>query len=307
VSIAVRPLAEADLAAADEIFRLAFGKEFGVAEPRSFRGDSELVRPRWGSQPEGALGAYRGEELVGSSFAARWGSFGVLGPITVRPDCWGQGIGQKLLEPTVALFDRWALRQAALFTFAQSAKHVALYQRFGFWPQYLSAVMAKTIEHAGAALACERYSEPAALQDCAQLTNEIFGGLDAKSEIRAIHEQALGETLLLREGGNLEGFAACHVGKGSEAGSGCTFVKFAAVRPGPDAAARFARLIVQCEALARKERTNRLIIGVNTARRAAYRALLESGFRSFLHGVAMQRPDAAGYNHPESFVIDDWR
>src|SRR5207244_5403608 len=61
-----------------------------------------------------ALGAFRGEELLASSFAARWGSFGVLGPITVRPDCWENGIGKRLLEPTMALFEGWGIRQAEI-------------------------------------------------------------------------------------------------------------------------------------------------------------------------------------------------
>jgi hypothetical protein len=32
-----------------------------------------------------------------------------------------------------------------------------------------------------------------------------------------------------------------------------------------------------------------------------------SGFRTFIQGVAMQRPKEAGYNRPEVFAIDDWR
>src|SRR5947208_227647 len=146
VKIAVRPLVETDLDEADRVFRLAFGTEFGLPEPISFRGDSDLVKTRWRADPAAALGAFRGEELLGSSFAARWGSFGVFGPITVRPDCWESGIGKRLLEPTMALFEAWRIRQAGLFTFPQSPKHVALYQKFGFWPQALTAVMSKPVE-----------------------------------------------------------------------------------------------------------------------------------------------------------------
>jgi len=35
--------------------------------------------------------------------------------------------------------------------------------------------------------------------------------------------------------------------------------------------------------------------------------MTEAGFRTFLTGVAMQRPNAAGYNRPDCFVLDDWR
>ena len=304
MKIAVRPLVESDLAAADRVFRLAFGTEFGLPEPMAFRGDSDLVKTRWRADPSAALGAFRGEELLGSSFAARWGSFGVFGPITVRPDCWESGIGKRLLEPTMALFEAWRIRQAGLFTFPQSPKHVALYQKFGFWPQALTAVMSKPVEprqERGQWSCCT--GNPASLRACAELTEQIFPGLDLQREILAIGNQKLGETVLLPDGG----FAACHIGKGSEAGSGVTYVKFGAVRPGRDAPALFDRLLTACEALAAERGCSKLVAGVNAARHAAYRRMMERGFRAFLHGVAMQRPNEAGYNRPDCFVIDDWR
>ena len=49
------------------------------------------------------------------------------------------------MEPVVDLFDRWQVRQSGLFTFAESAKHIGLYQRFGYWPQFLTAIMSKPV------------------------------------------------------------------------------------------------------------------------------------------------------------------
>ena len=93
----------------------------------------------------------------------------------------------------------------------------------------------------------------------------------------------------------------------SEAGSGVTYVKFGAMRPGRDAPVLFDRLLAACEALAAERGCSKLVAGVNTARHTAYRRMTERGFRAFLHGVAMQRPNEAGYNRPDCFVIDDWR
>jgi GNAT superfamily N-acetyltransferase len=304
LTLAVRPLAEADLDAADQVFRLAFGTQFGLPDPMTFRGDSELVRTRWRAEPAGAFGAFNGHELVGSSFAARWGSLGVFGPLSVRPDCWEQGIGKRLMEPTMALFDGWRTRQVALFTFAQSPKHVGLYQKFGFWPQSLTAVMSKPVQPTPQRGGWSP-GQDSCIPECASLSDAVFPGLDLEREIRAIRAQRLGETLLLREGSRLRGFAVCHAGKGSEAGSGSTYIKFAAVQPGDEPG--FARLLGACEAFAAENHASKLIAGVNTARHRAYRKMLDRGFRTFLHGVAMQRPNDSGYNSPEQFVIDDWR
>lgn len=311
MSIEIRPLAEADLAEADRVFRLAFGTEFGLPEPLAFRGDADMVRTRWRADPAGAFGAFRGGELVGSCFAARWGRFGVFGPLTVRPDCWSHGIGSRLVEPAMALFDGWKLRHTALFTFPQSLKHVGLYQKFGFWPQHLTAVMSRPVEPRQPPPQSALFSEldargrDACVAECAALTGSLLEGLDLELELRSIYEQGLGDTVLLRHGGALEGFAACHAGKGSEAGSGTAFIKFGAVRRGEHAC--FDRLISACEAFAARRGCAQLVAGTNSARHASYRRMLERGFRSFLHGVAMQRPNDAGYNRPDCLVIDDWR
>jgi hypothetical protein len=139
------------------------------------------------------------------------------------------------------------------------------------------------------------------------LTGQLLPGLGVAPEIVAIAAQGLGETILLGHGEGMAAFAACNVGKGSEAGSGMAFVKFAAVRPGPDAPVLFARLLDACEALAAARNCRDLVAGVNAARHGAYRQMIERGFRTFLEGVAMLRPNEPGYNRPDCYVIDDLR
>jgi hypothetical protein len=43
------------------------------------------------------------------------------------------------------LFSKRNTQHAGLFTFAQSSKHIALYQKFDFWPRFLTAVMSKNV------------------------------------------------------------------------------------------------------------------------------------------------------------------
>ena len=119
--------------------------------------------------------------------------------------------------------------------------------------------------------------------------------------------QALGDTVLLDGGGRLDGLAVCHCGPGTEAGGGACFVKFGAARPGPGAAKAFERLLDACEALAASRGLGRLMAGVNTARRDAYRRMVARGFRADLLGVAMERTDEPGYNRPDAYVMDAWR
>ena len=141
-SVFIRPMKEADLGEARRIFRLAFGTFLGVQDhPEAFWADREYVFTRWRADPGAALIAEENGKLAGSNFATHWGSFGFFGPLTVRPDLWDQHIAQKLLAPTMELFEKWDLRETGLFTFAHSPKHIGLYQKFGFWPRFLTAIM----------------------------------------------------------------------------------------------------------------------------------------------------------------------
>ncbi|MFF9913720.1 GNAT family N-acetyltransferase [Streptomyces sp. NPDC013457] len=313
-SVSVRPLAEPDLDRADAIFRVAFGTFLGAPEPETFFATADYVRTRWAADPHAAFVATVDGEVVGSNFAADWGSVGFFGPLTVRPDLWDQGVGRRLMEPVMACFDTWENSHLGLFTFSHSPKHLELYRRYGFWPRFLTAVMKKPVA-AGAAVpgrvlyreltAAERTG---ALSRSRALTGAVYEGLSLEREIMATHAQGLGDTILL-EGADseLDGLAVCHCGAGSEAGEDVCFVKFGAVRPGPDAADRFERLLDACEQLAVEKGLGQLDAGMSLAREDAYRRMIHRGFRTWLQGVTMHKPNESGYSHPDAYVIDDWR
>lgn len=162
MEISVRPLRKSDLPAADRIMRLAFGTFLGLPDPLTVFGDKDYVRTHWLLDPMAAFGAAAGGQLVGSSFATCWGSVGFFGPLTVHPDLWDQGIAKHLLDPTMERFAQWGMRHAGLYTFAGSPKHIALYQKFGFWPRFLTAIMSKSANPAnpsGTGSHWSRYAE----------------------------------------------------------------------------------------------------------------------------------------------------
>lgn len=311
--ISVRPMREADLDIADRIMRLAFGTFAGLADPMSFLGDAGLVRSRWRADPSAAFVAEIDNQVVASNFAANWGSVGFFGPLTVHPDLWDRGIGRRLMDAVMERFSTWETRHTGLFTFAQSQKHVAMYQKFGFWPRFLTAVMSISVGQKAPPPVWSRYSDspdgdqPALLERCCELTDTVYDGLDLRREIVAVRGQGLGDTVLLWDDDVLSGLAICHYGAGTEGGSGACFVKFGAVRPGLGASERFERLLDACDSLAANEGVKILIAGVNMGRHEAYRQMIDRGFRTDLQGVAMQRGNDAGYNRPGVFLVDDWR
>ena len=313
LELRVRSLAEADLAEAKSIFHLAFGTFLGLPDPTQFLQDRDYIRTRYHADPEAALAATIDEQLVGTNFATNWGSVGFFGPLTVRPDFWDRGVAKRLLEPTMELFDRWGTKHAGLFTFAHSTKHIGLYQKFGFWPRFLTAIMSMQVRRIEPQAQALKYSEligaerDNCIDACRQLTNGVYEGLDVQSEIHAVANQALGDTLLLWDDSRLQGFAVCHCGRDTEAGQDTCYVKFGAVQPGPSAEQSFDRLLDACESFAFTRGLSRLEAGVNLERHNAYQQLLARGFRTAIQGVAMHRPNDPGYNHSDVYLIDDWR
>jgi GNAT superfamily N-acetyltransferase len=317
--VIVRPLAERDLTEADRIVRMAFGTFLGLPDPASFMGDANYAHTRWKADPSAGLAAVlpgeRAAKLIGSNFATNWGSFGFFGPLTIEPEYWNRGVAQQLLGPTMEILRGWGSRHMGLYTFAHSPKHMALYQKFGFWPRDLVSSMAKVVGAAAKAPPeTSRFSEakPAdrtqLLTACREVTDANFEGLDVAREIRAVCEQKLGNTVLVWDGSKLAAFAVCHSGAGSEAGTGVCYVKFGAVRPGLRAGEDFVRLLDTIEAFARSAWAQKITAGINLSRREAFQSMLARGFRAESQGVAMETGDASsGYNRAGAYILDDWR
>ena len=311
--IKVGLLKQSELEEAGRIVRLAFGTFLGLPNPLDFMGDRDLMASRWHSTHVKVLAARDGGRLIGSNVATRWGSFGFFGPLTVLPEYWDRGVAQQLLEATMAVFERWGVRHTGLFTFPQSAKHVALYEKFGYWPRYLTAIMTRTPEanpasHAKPALlsAFTKSQREQAIQACGKLTHKIDKGLDLAGEIRAVLAQRTGDVVLTYTRGALDAFAVCLNGPGSEGGEKTCYIKFGAARGGAGAGERFDKLLDACEAFA-SSRGATVEAGVNLAREDAYRRLRSHGYRVTMQGIAMQRPHADGFNRADVYVIDDWR
>jgi GNAT superfamily N-acetyltransferase len=310
-SIKVGLLKQSELEEAGRIVRLAFGTFLGLPNPLDFMGDRDLMAPRWRSTHVKVIAAREDGRLIGSNVATRWGSFGFFGPLTVLPEYWDRGVAQRLLEATMAIFDRWGVRHTGLFTFPQSAKHVGLYQKFGYWPRYLTAIMTRTPEAKPAQAptllsALTRPQREQAVQACGKLTHKIDKGLDVAGEIRAVLAQHTGDVVLTYTRGVLDAFAVCQNGPGSEGGERTCYIKFGAARGGAGGGERFDRLLDACEAFA-SSRGATVEAGVNLAREDAYRRLRSHGYRVAMQGVAMQSPHADGFNRADVYVIDDWR
>ena len=293
--------------------RIAFGTARGYRKPSEFMGDANYVFNRWKASPASAFALEVDGRVAGSNFATRWGSFGFFGPLSLDPALWNRGFANALMAPVVESLDAWGVTHAGLFTLADSPKHIGLYRKFGFQPRALTFVLERTVSAGDAGFkGWTAYSQLGRRQRsevpsmCRNLTDAIHPGLDVTPEIRSVAEQSIGDTVLIQDT-DLAGLAICHVGPGSEAGSGVCYVKFGAAATGSDARARFRRLLDACQSFAAQAGAKRLVAGMSAARRDAHEDMLAAGYAVSRTGVRMHRPDEPGFCRPGVFVIDDWR
>jgi len=312
-SIQVGALRADELEEAGRIMRLAFGTFLALPNPLDFMGDRDFVAPRWHAPNTKLLAARENGKLVGSNIATRWGSFAFFGPLTVLPEYWNRGVAQQLLAATMKMFDRWDVRRSALFTFPGSPRHVGLYQKFGYWPGSLTALMKRAPAPPAWALtesvkvpvllsALTNKEQEQAIAACAKLTNSLESGLDLGDEMRAVLAQRIGEVILIEGRRALDAFAVCMHGAGSEGGEKTCYVKFAIARSGD----RFDRLLDAIDALA-LARGSEVEAGASLACINAFERLRSRGYRVMTLGVAMQKPHGDGFNRAAAYVLNDWR
>ena len=99
MDVAIRPMTEADRMTAKRICHAAFGTFLGAPDPENFWMDRDYVYGRFGAEHVAGFVAKADGEVVGSNFATRWGSVGFFGPLTIRPDLWNSGLGQRPSAP----------------------------------------------------------------------------------------------------------------------------------------------------------------------------------------------------------------
>jgi predicted N-acetyltransferase YhbS len=319
----IRSLKEADLEEADRVSRLSFGTFLGLPDPMSFFGDADYIRTRFRADPSLSLAAEVDGNFVGSNFIANWGSVGVFGPLTVHPDFWDKAVAKRLLDKTMEIFERLKTKHIGIFTFSNSPKHVHLYQKYDFWPRFLTAVMSKPVNSEYAMkdgqemISWTKYSDmqkerpSETLNNCYSLTDSIYDGLDLKVEIESVANQKLGDTILLTDNKSnmLLGLAICHCGPKTEAGSNTCYIKFGSVTASEDRSksANFDELIECCEKFASSQGLSKLAAGVNIGNLAAYRKMISKGFRTEFQGVMMTKNNDPGYHIESVYAIDDWR
>lgn len=164
---------------------------------------------------DGAL-CWRDERgrVVAFNMVHHSGTEGWMGPLCVRPDQQGVGLGKIIVQSGM----RWLrLEQAkviGLETMPRTMDNIGFYSNLGFVPGHLTVTLtleAAVGERAPRLLsALSAADKTMAMQACLQLTARVMPGYDFTREIDITDRLGLGDTLLLGAPDAPTGFALCH-------------------------------------------------------------------------------------------------
>lgn len=152
--------------------------------------------------------------IAGFNMVHRSGVEGWMGPLAVRMEHQGSGLGKEIVERGVAWLEKEGARVIGLETMPRTMDNIGFYSRLGFAPGRLTITL--TLDAASADRGPELLGRMS-LRDrddhlgaARTLVQGILPGYDFTREIELTDALSLGDTVLLRERGELAGFALCH-------------------------------------------------------------------------------------------------
>jgi GNAT superfamily N-acetyltransferase len=212
----VRPV-ESDLPSLNQVFSEAFTDRYrrdGLPGVRVPHLDPAIWRFAIADAGAGAM-VWRDRlgRVAAFNLAHRSGTEGWMGPIAVRPELQGRGLGSAVVRAAVDWLRRAGARTIGLETMPRTVENIGFYGRLGFEPGALTITLAQEVPRRAGRLP-ERLGALArpgpAAAECQALLTALAPGLDFSREIRLTREHGVGDVSLVRRGRRLVGWALWH-------------------------------------------------------------------------------------------------
>jgi GNAT superfamily N-acetyltransferase len=212
------PVRLADVPALNQVFSDAFTERYrrdGMVGVRVPFLNPAIWRYAIEDAGSGAM-AWRGErdEIVAFNIAHRSGIEGWMGPLAVRPEWQGGGLGKEIVRAGIKWLSDRSARVIGLETMPRTMDNIGFYSGLGFLPTRLTITL--TLDAASVDAPAHLYGrlgpreKAEVLAECLTLTRALLPGYDYSREITLTDALSLGDTLIVREGGQVVAFALCH-------------------------------------------------------------------------------------------------
>jgi GNAT superfamily N-acetyltransferase len=279
------PAGERDTEALNRVFADAFTDRYrrdGLVGVRVPHLNPEVWRYALLDAGEGAM-LWRDEAgaIAAFNIAHRSGTEGWMGPLAVRPDRQGAGMGKTIVRTALDWLLERGVATLGLETMPRTVENIGFYARLGFAPGHLTVTLTNDIAtrgHAAPALLSQRKGPGGgdALEAARRLVGSLTPGYDFTREILLTAELGLGDTCLVDGDDGLSAMVLWHsapLADGRQSDE-VRVLKLAARDPGA-----FDASVAATEAAAARLGIRRVAVRCQTRYDDALRRLVARGYR----------------------------
>lgn len=246
-------------------------------------------------------------QMVGFNMVHRSGSEGWMGPLAVRPDRQGEGLGSSMVRTGIDWLRTQGATTIGLETMPRTVDNIGFYSRMGLVPGHLTVTLVHDVPRRPAG-SVELLSTTGArfeerIEECRLLTERILPGVDFTRELALTRDLDIGDTTLVREGGVLAAFALWH-STPLAAGRSKDELRVLKLVAGSEPA--FERLVQAIQLSAAQERVNRVAIRCQSEFTQAYLKLVDLGYRVHWTDLRMLLQDFPQRAPRQGMLMSNW-
>jgi GNAT superfamily N-acetyltransferase len=219
-------------------------------------------------------------QMVGFNMVHRSGTEGWMGPLAVRPDRQGEGLGSAMVRSGIDWLRAQGATTIGLETMPRTVDNIGFYSRIGLVPSRLTVTLVHEVARrpmgvpellsSAGAVSAER------LEECRRLGDRVLPGVDFTRELALTRDLGIGDTTLIREGRSLTAFALWH---STPLAAGRPKDELRVLKLVAASSEAFERLIQALHFSAVNERVNRVALRCQTEFESAYLRLIDLGYR----------------------------
>ncbi len=245
--------------------------------------------------------------MVAFNMVHRSGTEGWMGPLAVRPDRQGEGLGSLMVRTGIDWLRSQGAATIGLETMPRTVDNIGFYSRIGLVPGHLTVTLVRDVPRRASATADARGARSSvddeALATCRKLADALLPGVDFTREIALTRELAIGDLTQVRQDGELVAFALWH---STPLAAGRPKDELRVLKLVARDASALDRVLDALPEVAARERVARIAIRCQSEFAPAYLRLVERGYRVHwtdlrmtLHGFGQRTPR-------EGIVMSNW-
>jgi GNAT superfamily N-acetyltransferase len=244
--------------------------------------------------------------MVGFNMVHRSGTEGWMGPLAVRPDRQGEGLGSLMVRTGIEWLKNQGAAIIGLETMPRTVDNIGFYSRIGLVPGYLTVTLVLDVPRRGsgdAALLSRLGSPESAVDECRRLTGALLPGVDFTREIALTRELNIGDTTLVRDNAELIAFALWH---STPLAAGRPKDELRVLKLVARDLAAFDRLLDALAMTAAGERVGRIALRCQTEFASAYLRLVARGYRVHWTDLRMTLEGYSRRDPERGVVMSNW-